>query len=319
MIITVKPLFDENYLRRFYSGQRSIFLVIKGYIKRFGVLFTLYRYNRIVVEKELFPYFPAFFEWLLFKLGINYIVDYDDAIFHNYDRSSNWIVRTVLGKKIDRVMKYGHIVIAGNKYLAERARVAGATTVYILPTVVDLSRYKTKDHVSQTPLVIGWIGTKSTFNKHFLIIRDIVETALKNLQIEIHIVGISCDTGLGEKVKCFDWSEENEVSSILNFDIGIMPLQDSPWEQGKCAYKLIQYMACGLPVIASPVGMNNEVVLPGKNGYLATSESEWISAMKLYIHDKELRVAHGDVGHQLVKNRYSLDSSIRTLVEILKR
>jgi len=315
--ISVSPLFGDDYLTALYSGKKRTGLIIKSYIKRLFVLFTIFKYDRIVIEKELFPYFPAFFEWLLKRLGIKYIVDYDDAIFHIYDQHPNGIFKRMLGTKIDKVMRYSHLVAAGNVYLAARAKNAEARQISIVPTVIDLERYPQKKHTEHHPLIIGWIGTKSTFEKHFLEIKELIKLALERFNIEFHVIGAGTGLDLGDRVKYFSWSEETEVSSILNFDIGIMPLTDSLWEKGKCAYKLIQYMACGLPVIASPVGMNKTVVKHGENGYLASTNEEWLEALERYISDQDLRAAHGQTGRSIVENEYCLQQTKMKVLDLL--
>ena len=110
---------------------------------------------------------------------------------------------------------------------------------------------------------------------------------------------------------------DNSVENISKFDIGIMPLEDSPWEQGKCAYKLIQYMACGIPVVASAVGMNKDVVKEHITGFLATTPEHWIVAFETYIKDRNLRIINGCAGFQKVLDEFSLESSSIKLNNIL--
>jgi glycosyltransferase involved in cell wall biosynthesis len=107
-------------------------------------------------------------------------------------------------------------------------------------------------------------------------------------------------------VVCAPWSEETEVSEIQRFDIGIMPLVDSPWERGKCGYKLIQYMACGLPVVASPVGVNEEIVVNGENGYLARTPDDWLTAFRMLSADAVFRRNMGAFGRLAVERKYCL-------------
>lgn len=319
MKIIARPLFNDQYLKFLYSGRISSLSVVSAYIKRFFVLFSLYRYDKIVIEKELFPYFPAWPEWFMNKLGINYIVDYDDAIFHSYDLHPNPIIRKLLGNKIDQVMKNSKAVIAGNSYLAKRAEKAGSKHIFILPTVIDLNRYVVKKFIAKPSFVIGWIGTKSTFEKHLLPCKGWMEKAIAMYNVEFHIVGISEGMGIGSGLSYIPWTEETEVSSILNFDIGIMPLQDSVWEKGKCAYKLIQYMACGLPVIASPIGMNKEVVKNDLNGFLVENEKEWLTAIGKLVENAQLRSDYGLNGRELVERKYCIQVTNEKLLQIIKR
>ena len=316
--VEASPLFSEAYVDNLYAGKSTKKEAIAGYLKRFLKLWSVFKYDQLVIEKELFPYVPAFAEKLLNFFGFNYIVDYDDAVFHNYDQHGNAVVRKVLGKKIDAVMKNASTVVAGNSYLADRAKKAGAKKIEIIPTVIDLKRYCIEKK-EQKRFVIGWIGTKTTFEKHLLPQRNwIKKIQEENADIEFHIVGITEDMELGKNAKYIPWTEDSEVREIQQFDVGIMPLQDSLWEKGKCSYKIIQYFACGIPAIASPVGMNTEVVLPHINGFLATTEKDWLHAIQTLKVDKELRHTFGQNGRSMVEDHYSIQVTAQKWIEIIK-
>ena len=115
------------------------------------------------------------------------------------------------------------------------------------------------------------------------------------------------------------WEIESEIRELSSFDIGIMPLSNSLWEMGKCGYKLIQYMACGLPVVASPVGVNKKIVKNGINGFLAQETHEWEQALRKLLNDKNLRVQMGEKGRDLVKENYSLQQQSIKFREIIRR
>ena len=310
--IKVYPLFDDNYLENLYQGKKSITKIFSAYLSRCWLLRKISKADFIVIEKELFPYFPSWIEQFLKLCGIKYIVDYDDAIFHNYDLSSNKWVRRLLSKKIDRVMAASNTVIAGNKYLKHRAMKARAKNIEIIPTVIEAHRYQKKEfYNSKQPIVIGWIGSPSTL-KYLNPLIGVFKSLSENYPIHIHIIGaasfqLDLPTSM---VNYIDWKEETEALQIAKFDIGIMPLDDTPWAKGKCAYKLIQYMACGLPIIASPVGMNQEVICNGKNGFLATTHEEWYKALEKYILDCDLRNQHGQEGYEIVQEKFTVKSQL---------
>ena len=318
MQVTVKPFFDDAYLKNFYAGKKNVSAVLKSYVKRFGVLFSVFSYDRVVIEKEIFPFLPALAEWMLKLLGIQYIVDYDDAIFHNYDQSANPMIKNFLGNKIAKVMRFSGTVVAGNQYLADYATRSGAKNIEIIPTVIDLERYPIKQNADDEQFIVGWIGTKTTFEKHLLPCKNWIK-ALQNQEpnIRFHIVGITQDMDLGKNVKYIRWTEETEVAEILKMDIGLMPLQDSKWEKGKCAYKLIQYAACGIPGIASDVGMNREVTVPGETGILASADEEWIQAIKTLKSNTELRHQMGRNARKKVEERYCIQQTSTKWKEIL--
>ena len=315
--ITVKPFFDDAYLKDFYAGKKNIATVLKSYIRRFFVLLSFTKYDKIVIEKEIFPFLPAIAEKLLNILNVKYIVDYDDAIFHNYDLSSNSLIKKFLGNKIAKVMRYSGTVVAGNEYLAEYALRSGAKNVQIVPTVIDLDRYPMKVNINTEKFVVGWIGTKTTFEKHLLPCREWIKELQQDPNIHFNIIGITEEMDLGQNVKYIKWTEETEVSEILKMDIGIMPLQNSEWEKGKCAYKLIQYAACGIPGVASDVGMNKEVCIDGKTGFIATDNNEWIKKIRFLknnVHQKDIM---GSNARRLVEDNFCIQVTAEKWIKFL--
>ncbi len=229
--ITVAPLLDSVYIQRLYSGRRaSLFNVVRSYARRVFQLFQSNRYDLICLEKEAFPWIPAWLESLLFRCGVPYVVDYDDAVFHRYDQHASSFVRWLLGKKIDYVMRSAELVVAGNAYLARRAADAGARRVEILPTVVDLSRYPLVSPPENPVFTIGWIGSPVT--SRYL---KEVQPALKEVCGDgaARVVAIGAATlDLAEvPLEVKPWTEATEVQGLQQFDVGIMPLPDSPWQK----------------------------------------------------------------------------------------
>ena len=307
--IEVNALLDDSYLRCLYSGRKSFWRILVGYTARLWKVLALLRLRSrpdcLWIEKELWPWAPAWLELLLLSRH-SYVLDLDDATFHFYDEHRSRLLRMWFGKKIDQLMYQATVVTVGNPYLAERAAAAGAKDVRVIPTAVQLERYSVKRRSRDSidaELVIGWIGTPATV--HYL------RVALPSLQrvaaehsIRLKIVGARIPTVDGVAVDCIDWTEESEATEIAKMDVGIMPLIDSPWERGKCGYKLIQYMACGLPVVASPVGVNSIIVTPGMNGELAADEIEWVTALSRLLAEPRLRMTYGSSGRRMVEQRY---------------
>lgn len=317
--VVVSSLFDDDYLVSLYGGGgRSIFSISKLYFKRFFVLFGLFRYDLIFLEKEVFPYFPDFAERIIRFLGKHYVVDYDDAIFHNYDLSKRLLIRKLLGGKIDSVMRHSSCVIAGNSYLASRAKAAGASCIELVPTVVDVTRYIPRSALPSELLVIGWIGSPST-QKYVIGIREALAKACQAHGARLMLVGATPQVVAelpGLDVEVVPWSEDSEAELIRQMDVGIMPLSDGPWEKGKCGYKLIQYMACAVPVIASPVGVNVDIVTGSNSGLLANSQVEWESALLQLLASPEQRSKLGAAGRKEVESTYSLQAQVPVLSRI---
>jgi len=168
------------------------------------------------------------------------------------------------------------------------------------------------------PVTIGWIGSPSTWSFVRTLI-PLLERLSEELNLIIRVVGAGRANVTNSRFEFLDWSEDKEITAIQGMDIGIMPLPDEPWARGKCGFKLIQYMACGLPVIASPVGVNSEIVTEGINGYLASSGREWEVAIRRLAADAELRAEMGAGGRQKVVNEYSLHVHGPRLAVLLRK
>lgn len=318
--IKVKPLFNDAYLAYKYThGRNHLGFVLLALWRRVWAVLMLPRDSVVWVEYELLPYCPAWLErWLVWR-GCRLVVDYDDALFHQYDEHSNSLVRRLLSQKIAILMRISHTVVVGNEYLASYAFRANAPHIVIIPTVIDLNRYLIKPSViADDVCTIGWIGSPSTA----CYMHDIAPALAKLWQdrnIRICMVGSGTTILPGVPVEFITWNEDSEVDEIRRFDIGVMPLPDEPWARGKCGFKLIQYMACGLPVIASPVGVNTKIVHNGENGLLADSNMAWISALYLLVDDVALRKSMGAKGRQLVEQSYCLAVTAPMLIEVLQR
>ncbi|WP_282041248.1 glycosyltransferase family 4 protein [Halomonas alimentaria] len=322
--VTPHALFGDDYLKRLYGGKgRSLASVARRYAQRARQLRRLKHADLIWLEYEALPYVPHWLERGLMPRGVPYVVDYDDAVFHHYDLSSRRLVRSLLGRKIDKVMASATAVICGNDYLAERARQAGARRIERVPTVVDAHRYSAGEPASsesgRAP-VIGWIGSPST-QRYVLDLKPVLEAMHRKHGVRLVLVGARPELAsqFGElPVEVLPWTEESEAQAISGFDIGIMPLPDGPWERGKCGYKLIQYMAAGKPVVASSVGVNVEIVQGWECGELADKPEEWSEALGGLLVDPARREALGRRGRQAVEQHYSLQAQAPRLAEILR-
>lgn len=320
--VQVHALFPDAYLEELYRGNPSMAWYRAWWhgMQRIMQLLRRSEHDLTWIEGELFPYLPNWIESALARSVTPYVVDYDDALFHKYDLSQSPLVRRLLGRKIDHVMRGATCVIAGNAYLAARALQAGALRIAIIPTVVDERRYTTVSHGADRPPVIGWIGSPAT--EHYVLDnRDVLERVCARYGARLLLVGPHADVASqfsSVVPEVVAWSEDDEVATINRMDIGIMPLRDGPWERGKCGYKIIQYMACGLPVVASAVGTNSDIVRNGENGFLAADSSAWEAYLGQLIKNYSLRSRMGQAGRACVENEYSLKAQAPRLAEVLR-
>jgi len=313
----VFPLLDDSYLRRRYEGARgNMFEIAGAYVRRALKVKGAGRYDLIWAEKEFFPWLPGPLELASWPRDVPVVLDYDDAMHHRYDRHGQAVVRGVLGGKIPRLIDSSAAVVVGNSYLADFARSNGANKIEVIPTVVDVAGYRKKQSYETKSLRMCWIGSPVT-SKYLALIAGPLRRFAEKHPCELVVIGGGDLALAGVPVKCVEWTPETEAESIRNCDVGLMPLPDDPWERGKCGLKLIQYMAAGLPVIASPIGANIDIVEDGVNGFLATGDEQWNARIEEINASASLRSEFGKRGRHKVEKCYDLSIAASVLSRLL--
>jgi len=316
--VKVSPLLSDDYIRELYAGKRmNLGDLLSAYLRRLWYLLKSHRFNLLWIEYEILPWLPAWAEAILSRLGIPYVVDYDDAVFHRYDMHPNSTIRALLANKIDGVMRRAAVVIVGNDYLADRAKRAGVKRLEFLPTVIDLNQYRVTPTAERSVFTIGWIGSPITA-RYLHVIEPALSEVCKDGHARLILVGSGPIELKGIPLEIRAWSEETEVADIQNFDVGIMPMPDDPWSRGKCGYKLIQYMGCSRPLVASPVGVNQKIVENGVNGFLATTTADWVNALRALRDPSDLRECMGRAGRHKVEMEYCIQITAPRLLSFLR-
>jgi glycosyltransferase involved in cell wall biosynthesis len=315
----ISPFFSAGYVKRRFEQNRTLALrSFADYLRRWRVLIAARRYDVMLVEKEFFPYWPAMLELQLVPKSIPYVVDYDDAVFHAYDNHSSKIIRWLNGQKIGKVMARAASVVVGSEYLYTYA-IRHNRHVDLIPTVIDLQKYPVRQAAESLhgPFLIGWIGSQSTAI-YLKMIEEPLDRFCKTYNARLQVIGAR---PLGLNIESHDWIEwstDTEIDYLDRIDVGIMPLPDTPWTRGKCAFKLIQYMGCWKPVIASPVGENARVVEEGGNGFQVSTAEEWFAALERLYQDRELARRMGRAGRAKAEAQYSLDKVAPKLERVLR-
>lgn len=311
---TISPLFSDKYLKKTYSRSFRALEVIKCYWKRLKVLTRISKYDSFLIEKELLPFLPYFIEFLFLSRFNKYCIDYDDAIFHRYDDHQNWIVRFLLSKKIARLMKNASCITVGNQYLYDYAKLNYCENVKKIPTVVDIDKYDKVTNVKKNEqFTIVWIGSQATV--HYLMqIIEPIKRVCKMTNGKLLIIGAKIKIP-NLQLELVDWSEDSEIKYLKAAHVGIMPLSGKKWDLGKCGFKIIQYMASGIPVVASPIGTNKTIITDKKNGFLAHTSDEWLNY--LYNIYKGIDKAITDNAYQTVVNSYSVGYATPLLTKTL--
>lgn len=313
--LQVRHLLGDDYLRRRFSGSPiSWTYLLQSAWKRFGDMRNREGFDAAFLYAELMPLMPGWVERsLLLK---PYIYDFDDAFYLKYRSGKLGVMRPLLGNKFDTVMAGAVAVTAGNNTLATYARQFNSNT-QLLPTVVDTERYVPTPRSCNDIYTVGWIGSPSTAPYLIELVGPLSRIAQEN-PVRLVVIGGKAPSIPNVNVVEVEWSEQTEVALINSFDVGVMPLPNDDWARGKCGFKLIQYMACGLPVVASPVGVNSEIVEPGVNGFLASTQEEWIQALRTLQFDAAMRNTMGTAGRVKVEQQYSLRVTGPKLAALIK-
>lgn len=319
--VTVQPLLVDELLQARYKHGGYGLSLLWVYARRLSALTARNQFDVVWIEKEALPWWPLWLELALLR-GMPYVLDYDDAIFHNYDQHANSWVRRLFGRRLDGLMAQAALVVGGNHYLAQRARDAGARWVEVIPTVIDLVRYPSQPKMLAVSLAVDglprivWIGSPSTV-RYLQLLREPLQALATRQPFVLRVIGGGMVDLPGVQVEVLSWAEATEVENISACQVGVMPLLDSLWERGKCGYKLIQYMACGLPVVASNAGVNPEIVRQGDNGFLANTAEDWVVALGMLLEDASLRAQMGRAGRQLVEQVYCIQQTGPRLAQFL--
>jgi glycosyltransferase involved in cell wall biosynthesis len=318
--VDLYPLFNSDYIDNLYKNKNiSFFDIIKAYLLRILKVVSLLGTKKLVfIEYELFPYFPPIFEYLLYKTNVRVILDYDDAIFHNYDNHRSSLIRIFFSRKISSVAKFSNLIITGSPYLSNYF-LQHQNNVVEIPTSIELEKYNYKIKKSNNLIKIGWIGSKST-SINLIFLKEVIrEFETQNRNVLFIFMGFDklLENCLAySNVKFYEWSEEEELAFLSKIDLGIMPLSNTPFNQGKCGFKLIQYMAMGKPTISTPLMANVKINRNNKNMF-ATSIKEWIDCINNYINNKEFFDEVGFNNIKIVKEYYSVEANVSIYIKLL--
>ena len=269
----------------------------------------------LFIHREAFPLGRRFFLKTLERFPGPIVYDYDDAMFLPQRGGRGLLARFEDVETPKEVMRLSRVVLAGNEFLAEYAR-PYAGRVVVLPTCIDTQRFvpRARQRRPGEPLLVGWIGSHSTA-KYLHSLKPVLEEAAREIPFRLYIVGSAEPLALkGIEVTQAAWSLAREVDDFSRCDVGVYPVWPDAWGEGKCGYKAIQFMACGVPVVASAVGVNRTIIEEGVTGSLASTEEEWVDKLKQLLLDAALRQRLGQAGREAIEARYSLDAHAATLL-----
>ena len=322
--VKIYSFFNYSIWAKLYdSGSNSIdkfVSVIQGYLQRVKVLFICYQFDFIFIHREITPFGPAIFEWILSRIFNNKIIyDLDDAIWLKDNKSENRIFTFLKNRsKVNRILKLSYKVSCCNNYLASYCKQYNKNVI-LNPTTIDTDYHlpKSKRTSNSNKIIIGWTGTHSTLK--YL---DLVVPILQELELEFEfefMVIANQDPKLKLNNYLFvPWDKSTEIADLQKIDIGIMPLNDSEWEHGKCGFKALQFMALEIPVLVSPVGVNNIIVNHSVTGFHCDVDSDWKRYLTELNSSSEKRIKMGKNGRKYVIKNYSVDSNVDNFLSLFK-
>ena len=270
-------------------------------------------YDVIFIQRVLFPFpIPS----LLRRHRRKILYDFDDAIFTTETTDPTGLEgvrRWFHERSLIPILRAASHAMVENAYTAAYAERQGATTT-VITGPIDTGRYRPGEEKKKSDIVLGWIGSPSTV-AYIDLIRGPLETlGMKYPDLVLKVIGASGPRLSQLRVVACPWSLETEVADLLTFDIGLMPLPDDPWTRGKGGYKILQYSSMGLPVVASPVGVNVQLVDDGVSGFLAETDADWVAYLSRLVSDPDLRDRMGQDGRSRMKSGYALNRAADQLV-----
>jgi len=314
-LLTAKD--DITFYAKGKFGAKVIILLRSVFI-RLKDCFRFKNYDIIFIQREATFFGTTYFEKRARKSGAYLIFDFDDSI---------WLADTSPGnkkwefikrpEKFYKAISYAHCVIAGNRYLADKALLLNKNT-RVIPTTIDTDVHVPKPELrNKDILTIGWSGSISTV-KHF---ETLIPVLLKIKErykdkVKFKLLGQAHFMHPLLEAEAVVWTETSEVNELNTFDIGIMPLPDDAWANGKCGLKALSYMSCEIPSLVNAVGVNKEIIVHGKNGFLAGNEHDWFDYLCKLIESENLRMELGKAGRKTVLERYSVEANKDHYLEI---
>ncbi|MEQ9374722.1 MAG: glycosyltransferase family 4 protein [Imperialibacter sp.] len=323
--IDSQSFWGEYYWKVLYkkgNTLQKVWGLLNGFGRRFKVLSQLPSADFVFIHRELTPLGPPIFEWLIAKVFRKQVIfDFDDAIWLPNTSESNKIAGWLKWhSKTGNICQWSWKVSVGNSYLANYAKQFNDNVV-INPTTIDTEhhhRIHKKTKPTNDPIVIGWTGSHSTL-PYLDMLWSVLEELAKDQKFSFRVISNQPPLVTYPWLEFTPWNKDTEIGDLAVIDIGVMPLTDDKWSQGKCGFKALQYMALEIPTIASPVGVNVDIIENGNNGLLAASTGDWLVSLKETLTNEGLRKKLGEAGRKTVEDRYSIKANTQNFLDLFSK
>jgi glycosyltransferase involved in cell wall biosynthesis len=312
------PGLSEVLYRRGHFARKLTGIAL-AYLRQFKAVSKASRFDLVYIFREAALLGPAFLESIAALAGVPMVFDFDDAIFLRYKSPSNgYLSYLKFSGKTRRLCRSAREVMAGNDYLASWAFQYNER-VNVVPTTIDTDSYRPElRRPRHTIPTVGWTGSHST-RAHLELAVPALEKLAAKRPFRFVAIGAEAPRVAGAVVESRPWRASTEVFDLADLDVGIMPLPDDPWCQGKCGFKALQYMSLGIPAVVSPIGANARIVTHGRNGLWAETQDEWVSVLDRLLEDRDLQERLGREGRRTVEERYSARAIVPLVHQIFRR
>ena len=318
----VHGFLDEATNRILYQpGQTlaKVLGVLRGFLRRLGLIPRLSRADFVFIHREATPVGLPWLEWIIARvLQKKIIYDFDDAIWLKDTSGVNdFMSRLKWQQKVLKICRWSYRISAGNAYLADFGRQHNARVV-VNPTTLDTrhSHFGLKNQ-QEAPLSIGWTGSHSTM-KYLYPLEPVLQELAQKFIFRLVVISNRPPEMQLPNLHYIPWSQAREVADLREMHIGIMPLPDDPWAQGKCGFKALQYLSLGIPALVSPVGVNTEIVHHGENGFHCATDADWQHYLSQLLQDTDMRKRLGVAGRKTVESCYSVEANTDNFLSLFE-
>lgn len=320
--ISFDSFIDEEFWTFIYkegNWMRKVSKTVKAYFRRFLLLFRLSKYDLIYIHLWYTPYGPPLFERVVSLIHKRVIYDIDDMVFLGHSSSANRLLMFLKGKnKMISLMKTSNHVITCTPHLDAFVRKYNTNTTDISSTINTETYQPINKYENENILTIGWSGSHST-SKYVYLLKEVLLEVYKKHKFKLLVIGDPLFHIDGLDCEAIQWVENSEVRDLQRIDIGIYPLPNEEWVLGKSGLKALQYMALGIPTIASAIGANYRVIEDGVSGTLVDSDESWKKSIENYITNPSLRKEHGLKARERVESMYSVQANESVYLEVIEQ
>lgn len=318
--ITVSPFMSESFQKIVYKKGKlvsKVFWTLAGYIRRIRDLVRIPNYDIVYTFLWVVPFAPPVFEKLTRRLAKRMVYDIDDLVFLNPPSSNNPLIHYLRSPKNHiSLMKSADHVITCTPYLDKFVRKYNQKTTDISSTI-NTSLYRPKkNYAVREKLTIGWSGSHST-SKYLHLLDDVFQNLAKKHSFKLLVMGDENFRVDGVEVEALPWKEEYEIDVLNRFDIGVYPLPNEEWVYGKSGLKALQYMALGIPTIATGIGTIFRIIEHEQNGFLVEGKDEWEKRLTDLMYNQQLREEIGRRAVATVEKSYSVNANKKVYLSIL--